>query len=141
MTGPLILVACGARKTETARPARELYTGSYVQLCLQAALTLAPPEQIRIISARHGLVELTTVLDPYDTALTDTDAITATDLHQQAANHHLLDRAVIVFGGARYTTLAREVWPYAIAPLAGHAGIGYQRQYLTRLIAAEPPRL
>ncbi|MFF2088533.1 DUF6884 domain-containing protein [Nocardia sp. NPDC058176] len=140
MTGPLVLVACGARKADHPRPARDLYTGSYTRMCLQAALILAPAEQVRIVSARHGLVELATVLDPYDTAITDPDAITADELHEQATEHQLLGRDVIVFGGAKYTTLVRQVWPYAVAPLAGQGGIGYQLRYLAGIIAAGPPR-
>lgn len=135
MSDQLILVACGARKAESARAAADLYTGSYTRMCLHAARTLAADTDIRIISARHGLLTLTTEIEPYDTTLSDTTAITAEQLHDQAAAAGLLHRNVIVLGGAGYTRLVREVWPDAAAPLLGSRGIGEHRQRLARIIS------
>lgn len=135
MSDLLILVACGARKAESARAAADLYTGSYTRMCLRAARTLAADTDIRIISARHGLLTLTTEIEPYDTTLSDTTAITAEQLHDQAAAASLLHRNVVVLGGAGYTRLVREVWPDADAPLLGSRGIGEHRQRLARIIS------
>ncbi len=135
MSEPLILVACGARKAETARPAADLYTGSYTRMCLRAARALADDGDIRIISARHGLLALTTEIEPYDTNLTDSTAITPERLRDQAAAAGLLHRDVVVLAGTGYTRLVREIWPSAAAPLLGSRGIGEHRQRLARIIS------
>ncbi|NKY89876.1 DUF6884 domain-containing protein [Nocardia veterana] len=133
---PLILVSCGARKGPQPAPAADLYTGSYIVMCLRAARALADDADIRILSARHGLVELAQVIEPYDTRITDTGAITAEWLCYQAAAAGLLGRPVTVLAGAAYTRLVRRVWPHAHAPLEGLPGIGAHRRRLAEIITS-----
>ncbi|WP_280459854.1 DUF6884 domain-containing protein [Nocardia carnea] len=140
-TSPLVIASCGAKKAPAACAAAALYTGSYAQMCLRAAWQLADDAaDIRILSARHGLLSLTTEVEPYDTRLSDFDAITAERLHDQAAAAGLLIRPVIVLAGAEYTRLVRAVWPTAEAPLLGSRGIGEHRQRLARIIYSEARR-
>ncbi|WP_342214040.1 DUF6884 domain-containing protein [Nocardia abscessus] len=128
----------GPNTPPPAGAAATLYTGSYAQMCLRAAWQLADAAaDIRILSARHGLLTLTTEVEPYDTRLSDCDAITAEQLHDQAAAAGLLARPAIVLAGAEYTRLVREVWPNAEAPLLGSRGIGEHRQRLARIIYSE----
>ncbi|WP_280394299.1 DUF6884 domain-containing protein [Nocardia brasiliensis] len=137
-TSPLVIASCGAKKAPAACAAAVLYAGSYAQMCLRAAWQLAADAaDIRILSARHGLLRLTTVIEPYDTRLSDYDAITTEQLHAQATATGLLHRPVTVLAGAEYTRLVREVWPHAEAPLLGSRGIGEHRQRLARIIYAQ----
>lgn len=62
----LFILSCGARKRETAEPAHALYTGSYFRYCLKYARLNAGLENIYILSALHGLIPSTRVIEPYD---------------------------------------------------------------------------
>ena len=141
ITLPLIVVTCGARKAATATTAAEMYIGSYARQCLRAARVLAVDPDIRIMSARHGLLALDEKIEPYDTRLGTANAITAEQLHAQAAAAGLLARPVTVLAGAAYTGLARQVWPQASAPLAGLPGLGAHMQRLAEIIQTQGPAL
>lgn len=135
-TQPLVVVPCGATKASVPAPAGQFYRGTYHRLGLKAAAKLTGPESIRILSARHGLLPLHHVVDPYNLRLGDPGSVTATELHDQAADQNLLDRPdVILFGGRDYVGLARQVWPRALTPLAGTRGIGEQQQRLAAIAA------
>jgi hypothetical protein len=90
-TGVTFVVPCGAGKLDHAAPAAELYTGSMFLHTLQAAAAHAEaviadgrPARVLIFSALHGLVELDTVLEPYDLKMGDPDEITADEVVEQA---------------------------------------------------------
>lgn len=71
MSGPVIaIVQCGARKLGHAAPARDLYTGPLFRSLRQCAEAIA--DRWYIASALHGLVEPSTVLEPYDVTLHET---------------------------------------------------------------------
>ncbi|MFI9507261.1 DUF6884 domain-containing protein [Nocardia sp. NPDC052566] len=123
-TSPLVISSCGARKAPAACSAGSLYTGSYARMCLRAARALAADSDIRILSARHGLLGLDREVQPYDTRLSSRDAITADRLRAQAADDGLLHRPVIVLAGSAYTALVRQVWTEVTTPLAGLPGMG-----------------
>lgn len=61
------LVGCGKAKRSVACKARELYTGNLFRLSLAYALERC--EVVYIVSAKHGLVELDQVLEPYEQSL------------------------------------------------------------------------
>jgi hypothetical protein len=61
------IVGCGKAKASTARCARELYTGSLFRAALQHAE--ATSDIVFIVSAKHGLLELDQIVEPYDVAL------------------------------------------------------------------------
>ncbi|MFE8599822.1 DUF6884 domain-containing protein [Archangium violaceum] len=61
------LVACGKTKRATAAPAGELYTGALVRMALEYARRTC--EQVFILSAKHGVLALDTVVEPYDETL------------------------------------------------------------------------
>lgn len=64
MTTRIIIVGCGKAKGPHRAPARELYTGSLFRAARAYAEASGHPWLI--LSARHGLVEPATVLEPYD---------------------------------------------------------------------------
>lgn len=136
---PLVIVPCGKSKAPTASPAGEMYRGTYSRLALRAATALTDRSDIRIISARWGLLPLDQVIEPYELRLGQPRSITAAKVRAQAAQQGLLNRRhVIVLAGHAYTELVRQVWPHALTPLADTGGIGYQQKRLARIARGEP---
>lgn len=90
--GITYVIPCGGGKQPHAAPARDLYTGSMFRHTLtnaerSAALDTAEglgPARVLILSALHGLVELDTVLEPYDVTIGDPGAVTAERVREQA---------------------------------------------------------
>lgn len=133
---PLVICPCGSVKAAQPRPAGEMYLGGYHRLTLRAARALTTDASIRIISARHGLLSLDRIIDPYELRLGQPGSISAELLAAQAQDQGIVDHPdVIVLGGRDYTNLARQVWPSARTPLAGTRGIGEQQHRLARIAA------
>lgn len=65
----IALVGCCKPKLETAAPARDLYLSPLFKLSLAHALRHC--QHVYIISAHYELVELDTVIEPYDRVLYD----------------------------------------------------------------------
>ena len=128
----IAIVACGQSKTDYPAPARELYTSSTFRLNLAAAEAIAG--RVLVLSARHGLVELDQVLDPYDTTWGDdgeTDVLTlALQLHplcdpdRSAQDIYLLGPRVY----ADHLDMAARLLGTTVTWVnEADAGIGYQR--------------
>lgn len=136
---PLVIVPCGKSKAPTSSPAGEMYRGTYSRLALRAAAALTDRADIRIVSAKYGLLPLEQVIEPYELRLGQPDSTTAEHVRVQAAQQGLLDRPkVIVLAGRDYAGLVQRVWPHALAPLAGTSGIGDQQNRLARIARGEP---
>lgn len=132
MSGRLVIIGCGARKLDRPAIAAELYVGPYFSGCLATALHLAGRGDVRILSARYGLLGLDDEIEPYDLTIGQPGAITVGELGAQAAAAGELGRPVLALCSARYAALIREVWQDVSTPLAG-LGIGYQRAVLAEL--------
>jgi|SRR5215469_1214388 len=132
MTGPLVVIACGAAKLDRPAPAEHLYTGSQFRLALQAALQLTDRDSVMILSAKHGLLPLWRQVAPYDLKMGQPGSVTADQLALQAAVRALRFRRVIALTPKAYTAMLQAIWPNLDAPLAG-LGIGCQRQVLAQL--------
>jgi len=70
----LVLISCGSEKLDRATPAADLYTGPLFRLQLELARQWVKDENIRILSAKHGVVELDQVVEPYDQTLSGAPA-------------------------------------------------------------------
>jgi len=79
----LVVITCGAKKSNHPTQAQYLYTGSYFKTQLDWALSIAPPSRIRIFSAKYGLLKLTDMIEPYNKRISDEGAITAEKLAEQ----------------------------------------------------------
>lgn len=130
----LVIIPCGGKKDDRPRPAINLYQGSYFKACARFALSIVKPEQIRILSAKHGLLKIEQVIEPYDLRMGQKGCITAEQVRAQAAEQNLLDeRDVIIAAGSDYARVALEVWKQGEWILDGVGGMGYQIQHLNRL--------
>jgi cytoplasmic iron level regulating protein YaaA (DUF328/UPF0246 family) len=63
----IVIVQCGSAKLTKAAPASALYTGSLFRAIKAAAKRIA--DRWYIASAKHGLIEPTRILVPYNTTL------------------------------------------------------------------------
>lgn len=137
MMPPVFLVACVAQKRPHAAPARDLYRSDWFQKA--RAYVEAHGATWFILSARYGLVEPTSIIEPYDLSLVGMTASARRAwgrrviVQLQAA---IADSApVVIFAGAKYRA-AIEAWAAdrAAVPMAG-LGIGQQKAWLLRELA------
>lgn len=134
----IVVVSCGQAKQSVAAPAGRLYTGSYARAGLDWARSVAPTKCIYVLSALYGLVPHDQVISPYERRMSDANAVTVTELRQQAQRFGIATSPnVVVVGGKPYRDATRAVWPHARAPFAG--GMGVQIGQLRRLRGVVPP--
>ena len=114
--------------------AANLYTGSLFKAGLKWALSVAAPEDIRILSAKYGFIKLGRVIEPYDVRMGDKGQVSDEELKLTAATEGvLIAREVRVLGGLDYfervvscgVTHAQRVMPSGL-------GLIKQIQWLTR---------
>ncbi|MGV7400402.1 DUF6884 domain-containing protein [Mycobacterium kansasii] len=141
----LVVIACGADKLDRPAPARELYTSHHFRHALRAAHAYASRTEsaVRILSAKHGLLALDTIVTPYDVRFGQPGHILATELSNQLTT--LGAHTLTTLLPRRYLTAltdAARVLQDAGAHLtvidlfAHTRGIGYQRAVLSSLLNA-----
>ena len=130
----LIVAPCGSRKRPHRAIARELYCGSYAHHCIEYAIALyasLDDAWPTILSAKHGFVNITTRLDPYDVTFGRPGAIDVDRLLVQAWHRGWLDCPdVRVVGGSRYVGMVQSVWPHAVPVIPAGLGMGQQMRWL-----------
>lgn len=126
------LVACAAQKLPRSAPARELYTSQLFRSAYEYAATTY--DEVRILSALHGLVHPDTHLEPYDLSLASLTRaereawglLVLSQLHADPILQPHAGRAVIYFHAGRlYRDPLAPHLTSCRAPLAG-LGIGQQ---------------
>ncbi len=137
MTTPALhvgLVVCSRIKADRARPARELY----VSPLFRAARAYAERHyaQWLILSARHGVVEPDTVVDPYDLSLRRLSA-RERELWGNRVAVELTDRfpagTVLWFhAGVLYRDAIASVVPHQVRCPVASLGIGQQLAWYRR---------
>jgi|GEM_PF-1238524 len=141
LTRRIALVGCGKAKAPQATEARWLYTGPLFRAALNAA-EAEFGDDVWILSAQHGLVDLDEVLEPYDVALDDCDATYLADWgHDVIRNLHDDDRNtpahLTVYAGHAYAEALRPHLPAGWTleePMAG-LGQGERLAWLKRRLA------
>ncbi len=140
---PAIVIPCCANKTASAAPAEKLYDSDHFRFTLRAAQARAKQigGQVWVLSARHGLVPLNRVLEPYDVTVGDPEAVTADWVHGQlcvfgiSQVEALLPRRYLAVISEAVGRLHRGGAVMRLTDLyAGAAGIGYQRGVLAQLL-------
>ncbi|MFI1734944.1 DUF6884 domain-containing protein [Streptomyces acidicola] len=132
--GPVVVIPCSGAKLPHKAPAGQLYTGTLHTRARKAAAALtANGGTVLVLSALHGFLPLTQVIEPYDHTWEDAGSITVDQLRAQALRLGLSDAEdVVLLTPSRYTSRAAAVWPDARTPLA-HLGIGRQLGRLAAL--------
>ena len=64
----IVFISCASKKQPVRARAQDLYTSPLFRLNLAYAQTLAP-DNIFVLSAKYGLLDLDTVIEPYDLTL------------------------------------------------------------------------
>jgi hypothetical protein len=138
------LVACSAQKLDRSAPARELYCSPLFRKSL--AYAAARCSKVYVLSARHHLVELDTMLEPYEHRLGTAeqreqwgDAVA-----RELVKRHGGDVAALLLAGADYvdpirlgflvTPGAREL--YTVEPLA-RMQVGERLRWLNEQLAGK----
>lgn len=141
----LVVIPCAAAKLDVPAPAGQLYASANFAHMLRAAQATAAdsdvPAKVMILSAEHGLVDLDTVLAPYDTKMGDAGCVTAADVRAQLAGATTI---TAMLPAAYYRTLAAAVaanndddtapWIELLDVYEDAPGIGYQRGVATSLV-------
>ena len=132
----LVIIPCGGAKLDHAAPAAELYTGSMFRDALKTARMMTTDDHIRILSAKHGLVRLDHVIEPYDLKMTDKDSVNAFRIVMQLVGlnfdgviHALLPKPYF----ERIKNAAIAVDAEIINHYEGCTGIGFQKARLKAL--------
>ncbi|MFJ1742464.1 DUF6884 domain-containing protein [Streptomyces microflavus] len=130
----IVVVGCGKSKQDRRVPAGAMYVGSFHGSCRETAkaLLLDGGRQY-ILSAGHGLLDLSTEIDPYDITVGDPGSVSAELVQAQVRERGIESAEVTVLAGGKYVRLARPSWPGLQAPLAAAVGIGEMRQRLSQI--------
>jgi hypothetical protein len=161
-THTLVVIACGAAKAPQALPAGQLYTSATWAHFAAAAQAVARSDsayfghrtEVVVLSARHGLVDLQTVIAPYDDTFTRASSVTVTKCELIDQLVHRAPAVIMsLLPGAYWSRLRDAVatvneegcesdpWIELLdcyEPGFGAAfGIGYQRGCASRLLALE----
>lgn len=137
-----VIIPCGGAKLPHRAPAAELYTGSMFRDQLRTARMLVADSDIFILSAKHGLVTLDEMLDPYDMKMTDKNCISDIEVQCQALWYGIEDSIIEAFlPKAYYRKLDSAIaFPMAIRNhYKNTRGIGDQKAVLSmhrKLVAA-----
>jgi hypothetical protein len=129
-------VGCGAKKCDGETPARDKYTSDY----FREKRRYAEQRCIRwwILSAEHGLIRPSTVIDDYDTHIDDVDIEwwlrdVRLVIHADDSKWYACDE-LVVLAGQKYVNPLREELdelPCDVRyPFDDTAGIGEQRAWL-----------
>lgn len=136
----IVLISCVSKKLSRKAEARDLYVSPLFRMSLRYAQRFAP-QNVFILSAKYGLVQLDEEIEPYDTTL---NAMSASERKRWAANviaelrkHCDLERDhFVILAGQRYRQyLLPHLKSYEV-PLAG-LPIGKQLQFLKEQTARE----
>lgn len=133
----IISIACGAKKQTHRGKACALYTGALFAKSLQYAKSLAPDEDIYILSAKHHVLTLDTAVEPYNKTLNvmkKQDRLAwAEKVLQQLRKRAGLDKDTFTFlAGAKYREFLVPRIAHHRIPLAG-LPIGKQLRHLDAL--------
>lgn len=129
---PLVIIPCGGAKRTEDCPAGEMYIGGYHRACQAYALSLAPLEEVLILSAKHGLLRLGDIISPYELRMGQPGSVMARIVKAQAQRLRVADWSgdVIALGGKRYIAVCKVIWPDCLTPLEGVGGIGKQMAWM-----------
>ncbi len=123
----IALVACGKGKLDRPAPARELYNG--VLFRKASAYCEATSDRWFILSAKHGLIDPETIVEPYDLSLSHLDH----GERRAWAERVVADLRNRGLMGAEFHLHAGEKYARPLEPLLGEVdrplrGLGIGRQ-------------
>jgi len=129
----IVLISCASKKLSRPAKARDIYASSLFKLNLKFAESLRP-DKVFILSAKHGLLELEKVIEPYNTTLNnlglkELKAWAETVLQQLAQAADLKNDKFVILAGEKYRKHLLPSMKNFEIPLEG-LGIGKQLKFL-----------
>lgn len=129
----IILISCVSKKLAHHAKAKDLYISTLFKLNLKYAEQLAPDE-IFVLSAKHGLLTLEQEVEPYEQTLNDMRSseirVWANRIIEQIREHFIIDDSEFTFlAGDKYRKYLLPHIKYYKVPLEG-LRIGEQLQRL-----------
>jgi len=133
----IVLISCASKKLSKKSKAREIYISPLFKLNLAYAKRLNP-DAIYILSAKHGLLDLDTEIDPYNITLNNMSTSQRKTWAQSVAGQlgsrtDLHKDHFIFLAGQNYRKYLTPHIASCDIPLEG-LSIGKQLQHLKRVI-------
>lgn len=131
----IVLVSCASKKLSARSQAKDLYVSTLFELNLKYAYSLNP-DAIYILSAKHGLLDLETEIEPYNLTLNNMTRNEVKEwaikvVSQLGEKTDLINDHFIFLAGNKYREYLVSSLKSWEAPLEG-LPIGRQLQYLKR---------
>lgn len=135
----IALIACASNKLDEPAPARELYQSALFRKSLSYVREVLEPDSAFVLSAKHHVLPLDQVVEPYDLTLNE---MSAAQVHEWS--RRVLEQLTTVANPEedRFTVLAgrkyrKHLIPELVnvdVPMEG-LRIGEQLQFLTEVVA------
>ena len=139
----IIFVGCGKSKSVIPCIAERMYVGNYFTTCMKYARSICGKnDTIYILSAKHGVLPLQKVIQPYNETLNDFSeseyAVWLDMVVKQLRTLNIQQNESVVFlcGKNYYKGLINYFTNYTI-PLEQFEGMGYQIQYMQKCIRSK----
>ena len=131
----IVLISCVSKKLEKKSTAENIYTSTLFKKNLTYAKSLKPNE-IYILSAKHGLLKLTDEIEPYDKTLNnmrskDIKEWSKTVVNQLKTVADLENDEFTFLAGEKYRKFLTQELSKVKIPMKG-LKIGQQLQWLTK---------
>ncbi len=138
MRKKIVLISCVSQKLPHRAKAKDLYVSMLFKLNLKYAISLSPNE-IYVLSAKHGLLELEREIEPYEQTLNTMRTAEikewANAVLQQLRSVASLEEAEFIFlAGDKYRKYLLPHIKNVVVPLEG-LRIGEQLHHLKELTA------
>lgn len=114
-----VIIPCGGAKQKEACAAINLYIGAYFKINLRWAQSVAPAHQIKILSAKHGLLHLYKWLGPYDLKMGQPGSVDPLAVRRQGQEMGLVGTRIYALGGGAYLNVLRRAGFKITAPTEG----------------------
>lgn len=130
-----VLISCVSKKLASRAPAQNIYLSPLFRLNLRYAQSFSP-NAIYILSAKHGMLRLDEMIEPYDLTLNDMKSGERKEwarkvLDQLRSVSEFKNDHFIILAGQKYRQYLTSELSHVEVPMEG-LGIGQQLQFLKR---------
>jgi len=132
----IVIIPCGARKLKNKTFAKDLYIGPYFKMNLKWAKSVTHDDCIFILSAKHGLLNLYSKIEPYDLFMGSPGSVSSETINKQAIDLKILDQNIFALGGSNYISALKKAGIKVCAPVRGPMGV--QMGILKKNIGKKP---
>lgn len=130
----IVCIACVSQKQTQAAPAKDLYISDWFKKALAYTEQILKPDEVFILSAKYGLLNLDEVIEPYNVTLnqfktSEVKAWANRVLEQLQSKVDVEEDEVIFLAGERYRKFLEPAFKHSSVPMKG-LGIGQQLKFL-----------